>query len=497
MNAGRWSRPAVLLGLACAAYLALSCLTFLLPIFDVFDSLEYLSPYQPGGFNNRRLPLYPLLVHGLGQLLGDPSVAGKLIAKACVAGTGALLVTLVSRMFGVFAAASGALVLGALPLTVMLSSIVHPFPMYGLLLLLCAERLIHSVEAGRGHALGAAAAWAGLAALTRPEGFALIALVGLWQTVAFVKQRPVHRPSWIGGDLLMLLATAWFLMHPGYALQAARVSGKFSLGQVLDYFFTYLRAYPFLLGWLPLPLALLGLWPRRDEGAPTMARRAYAGITLYVLVSHLALLMTPSGWLSMYLYPTTVLLMGFVGVGLARLRRVRAGAWLAPAALVLSLVLALSEALPALFEIPKMLGPYHTACMFAAARAPKDAILVTADPRYARHWTGLRAVGYGRPLARRGSLVVLEDTLLKKTGHDLETEIEWLQSTRQAETLLDERGEFLPLIATSRCTLDHSLSYTPRIFDMRHTPQPSRAVVLRIPGTPKKRGSGSLENPQR
>jgi hypothetical protein len=479
----------VLLGLACAAYFLLSCLTFRLGIFDSFDSIEYLSPFRPAGFDPRRLPLYPLLVYGFGRVIGDSSVAGMLIGKLCVAGTGALLFGLVARLFGAFAAASGVLVLGVLPLTVMLSSIVHPFPLYGLLLAWCAERLVRSVEGDDGRALGRAAVAAGLAAFTRPEGFALVGLVGIWQAAAYARKHPVHWPSWIGGDLVMLAAVLWFLLHPGYALQAVGVSEKLGLAQVLDYLATYLRAYPFLFGWLALPFVFVGLasaWSRA-EGATAAARRAYAGIALYVAVSHLALLMTPSGWLSMYLYPTTVLAAGLAGAGLAWLRAVRGGAVLAPAALAGCTGLALRETLPALSEFPRMFGPYHTACMFAAEHAPPDQFLVAADARHAQHWTGLSTVGYARNIVRRGSVVVLEDVLLRKQGTDLESEIAWLTETREAEILFDERGEFRPLFATSRCTLDPALSWTPRILDLRKTPQPSRAVVLRIPGERRKK----------
>ncbi|NOT31008.1 MAG: hypothetical protein HOP15_11220 [Planctomycetes bacterium] len=477
----RGQRSALLWGFA--LYAVLSCSTFLLDIFETFDELEYLSPFIGADFHGRRLPLYPTLVVGLGHLLEDSSLAGQLISKVCVLGTGLILFRLLARLFGTFAACCATLLFGVLPVTVLQSSTVHPFGLYGLLLVLCAERLVRSVETERTGPLGAAAAAAGLAALTRPEGFTLVGLVALWQFVVFLRRRTVSWGSWIGGALVMAAAVGWFLLHPGYAEQAVRFSKKGSLALTGEYLVGYLRAYPMLLGWLALPFCFLGLVPERtvpSERTLSSARRAYFGIALFVLASDLALLMTPSGWGPVYLYPTTLLLTGFFGCGLERVRRLRGGRRLAPLALVGCVALALGEAVPALVEYRKMLAPFHEACVFAAAHATRNSVQ-TSEVRHTQRWTDLRAVSYRRRLARPGALIVLEDFFFNQRGNNLEAELAWLVNERRAEVLFDQRGEYLPLLASTVITLDPPVSYTPRVLELRHTPQPTRAVVLRIP----------------
>ena len=466
-----------------ALYAVLSSGTFLLDIFETFDSLEYLSPFGGGGFHGRRLPLYPTLVAGLGYLLEDASLAGQLISKGCVLGTGLILFGLLARLFGAFAACCATLLLGVLPLTVLQSSTVHPFGLYGLLLVLCAERLVRSVESGRTDPLGAAAAAAGLAALTRPEGFTLVGLVALWQLVVFLRRQAVSWRSWIGGDLVMAAAVGWFLLHPGYAQQAVRFSEKGSLALTSEYLLAYLRAYPMLLGWLALPFCFVGLVPEHTlpgEGSLSSARRAYFGIALFILASDLALLTTPSGWGPVYLYPTTLLLTGFFGRSLERLRRLRGGRWFAPLALVGCMALALTEAVPALLEYRKMLAPFHEASVFAAAHATRNSVQ-TSDVPHTQCWTNLRAVSYRRRLARPGALIVLEDFFFNQRGNNLEAELAWLASEHRAEILFDQRGEYRPVLASTVLTVDPPASFTPRVLELRHMPQPMRAVVLRIP----------------
>jgi hypothetical protein len=289
--------------------------------------------------------------------------------------------------------------------------------------------------------------------------------------------------SWIPGDLVMAAAVGWFVLHPGYAQQAVRFSDKSSLVLIGEYMLGYLRAYPVLLGWLALALLFLGLVPERGapgEAASRPARRAYLAIALYVLLSDLALLTTPSGWVADYLYPTTLLLTAYVGRGLERLRRARGGRWLAPLALAGCVALALVEAVPALVEHRKLLQPFHDASVFAAASDPRDRIL-SSDPPHARRWMRRRVLEYRRRLVRPGVVIVLEDFFFRQRGNDLEAELAWLTGQRGAEILFDQRGEYRPLLASTVNTIDPAQSFTPRMLALRRTPQPTRAVVLRIP----------------
>jgi hypothetical protein len=149
------------------------------PVVDVWarwDSDWYVQIAQHGyvwpSSRPAFFPLYPLLIGGLGRLLGGHTVlAGVLVSLAACAGAFVLLDRLARLRLGGEAARRAVLFLAVFPTTLFLGAVYSEslFLVLTLAAFLLAER-------GRFAAAGAAG---GLAALTRPAGLALVPALAL------------------------------------------------------------------------------------------------------------------------------------------------------------------------------------------------------------------------------------------------------------------------------------------------------------------------------
>jgi Mannosyltransferase (PIG-V) len=153
------------------------------PIVDVWarwDSDWYLQIAQHGyAWPSARpafFPLYPLLVGGLGRLLGDHDVlAGLLVSLAAGAGAFVLFFRLAELKLGRSGAVRATFLLAIFPTTLFFGAV------YGeSLFLILSVAAFLLAEQGR---FRAAAVAAGLAALTRPVGLALFPALAIlaWQ----------------------------------------------------------------------------------------------------------------------------------------------------------------------------------------------------------------------------------------------------------------------------------------------------------------------------
>ena len=157
-------------------------------------------------------PLYPLLVGGLGRVLGgEYLLAGLLVSLAACAGAFVLLYRLVEARLGRDDARRTVLYLALFPTSLFLGAV------YGeSLFLLLAVAVFLLAERGR---LGWAAVVAGLALLTRAQGVALLPVLGIyaWRAgprgraaallavpVAMFLTFPLVLEAWVGHGLAFL-----------------------------------------------------------------------------------------------------------------------------------------------------------------------------------------------------------------------------------------------------------------------------------------------------
>jgi 4-amino-4-deoxy-L-arabinose transferase-like glycosyltransferase len=123
--------------------------------------------YHAGDGSAAFYPLYPLLVGGIGRLFGGYYVsAGLVISLACCAGSFVLLYRIARRRLGDDPAALAVLYLAIFPMALFLQAVYNE----SLFLLL----VLASFAFAERNSWLAAAAFAGLAILTRPTGFALL-----------------------------------------------------------------------------------------------------------------------------------------------------------------------------------------------------------------------------------------------------------------------------------------------------------------------------------
>src|SRR5262245_15714461 len=162
--------------------------------FDRFDSVEYVQlsqtwwpkegqPFQPY-LHEKRLPFFPILIALANRLVPDPSLAAKLLTRACGSALVVACFALVAEVVGTAAAATtglvAALLVASCPHGLFLAGFTYPLPLFALFLVLATHAAVRHVRSGRLRPLLVANLIVALACFTRPEGFAVVPpLVGL------------------------------------------------------------------------------------------------------------------------------------------------------------------------------------------------------------------------------------------------------------------------------------------------------------------------------
>lgn len=180
------------------------------------DAVRYLDLAQNGyttiGENRINLvfyPLYPLLMRGLGLIIGNLATAGMILSRLAYAGAGVLLYELILLDGDKRRAWDGVILLGLYPFSIFATG-VYTEGLFLFLTIAClyALRKQNFVLAG---CVGF------LAALTRTQGVLLL-FPAVYEWLVELLQRPKRHPRWRDGFLFLIPAGFCVYLGINYAL---------------------------------------------------------------------------------------------------------------------------------------------------------------------------------------------------------------------------------------------------------------------------------------
>ena len=494
--------------LALIALLFVAHLARSVRFFDRWDEIEFIQGAQQlaAGHmvdSDKRLPLFSFSIAAVRAVvrpvLPDWSVAARLATQLLGAGTLLALAGLASEAFGAAAGLAAALLLATCPLALAAAAIVHPVVPLALLVTLAAWSLARHLRTGSIGALALANVLVALAGFTRPEGFAFAPLA-FWLDARVCMRRGDTRPrpaaaaGLAAAAATILLSAAWFATHAWYARAVATTLGQETrLAHAASYVAAYLRALPSLLSY---PAALLAAAGLVRLVVDAFARRLDARARAFALVGGWLAVALLAG-LASYPYFTTIYLLTLVPVvlalaahgldGLARLGR-PSDAPPRRAVVAAGLAVAVAVNLPlAEYEITqygRVLADYHDCCLWVRDRRQAEApapsgFVVAMDPNHLRWWTAVPALSYRREYAVGARHVVLSDLFAQNFGFDYDEELRWL-AARGGTVVFSSERSLRPTLGMTLCQPYRDV-FTPRILDVRWTPQRFRSAVVELP----------------
>ena len=494
--------------LALIALLFVAHLARSVRFFDRWDEIEFIQGAQQLAAgrmvdSDKRLPLFSFAIAAVHAavrpVLPDWSVAARLATQLLGAGTLLALAGLASEAFGAATGLASALLLATCPLALAAAAIVHPVVPLALLVTLAAWSLARHRRTGSIGALALANVLVALAGFTRPEGFAFAPLAFWFDVRVFARRgdarpRPAAAVGLGAAAAAILLSAAWFATHAWYARTVATtLAHEALLEHAASYVKAYLRALPSVLSY---PAALLAAAGLVRLGVDALSRRLDARARAFALVGGW-LAVTLLAGLASYPYFTTIYLLTLVPVvlalaahgldGLARLGR-PAGAPPRRAVVAAGLAVAVAVNVPLgeyeITQYGRVLADYHDCCLWvrerrqAGAPAPSG-FVVAMDPNHLRWWTAIPALPYRREFAVGARHVVLCDLFAQNFGFDYDEELRWLAAQGGNVVFSSERS-LRPTLGMTLCQPYRDV-FTPRILDVRWTPQLFRSAVVELP----------------
>jgi len=494
--------------LALIALLFVAHLARSVRFFDRWDEIEFIQGAQKLATghmvdSDKRLPLFSFAIAAVRAVvrpvLPDWSVAARLATQLLGAGTLLALAGLASEAFGAAAGLVAALLLATCPLALASAAIVHPVVPLALLVTLAAWCLARHLRTGSIGALALANVFVALAGFTRPEGFAFAPLAFWLDARAYMRRgdarpRPGAAAGLAAAAATILLSAWWFATHAWYARAVVTTLAREGpLAHAASYLTAYLRALPSLLSY---PAALLAAAGLVRLVAAARARRLDARARAFALVGGWLVVALLAG-LASYPYFTTIYLLTLLPValalaahgldGLARLGR----PYDAPprrAVVAAGLAVAVAVNLPLgeyeITQYGRVLADYHDCCLWVRdrrqAKAPAPSGFVVAmDPVHLRWWTAVPSLSYRREFAVGARHVVLCDLFAQNFGFDYDEELRWL-AARGGNVVYSSERSLRPTLGMTLCQPYRDV-FTPRILDVRWTPQRFRSAVVELP----------------
>lgn len=475
--------------------------------FDRFDCVEYIQhaqtwwprpgePFKPM-LHEKRLPLFPILIALANRIVPDPSLAAKLLVRACGSALVVASFALVAEVVGAGAAAAtglvAALLVASCPLGIFLAGVIHPLPLFVLLTTLATHAVVRHFKSGRARPLAVANLLVALACFTRPEGFAFVPPLLLLDARAFRRAGVGGRAAIAAGAAAQLGAFAFFLNHFWYGEHVAVTvrSGSF-VDHVVRWAAGYLQLFPSLCSYVAFVFVLIGaitLGTRLRRRELDVGRRVLFFAALWSFVVILAGISAFDNFVGSYFYSSLPLALCVGAFGVERV----AAAFRRPAvarALLLAAILAVNVPFAAakLASFDHVLADEHDCCLWlkdqvGVDRRGRQELVVAIDPNHLKWWTGLAAHPYRRDFLEKTDKVrwvVLSDLILQDFKLDFDQEVEWLCREKGARVVHTAETDVRPLFASTYCQ-PYSKVYTPEIVAVRFQLHHFRSAVLELP----------------
>jgi hypothetical protein len=482
--------------------------------FDRFDCVEYIqlsqtwwpkagTPFEPV-LHEKRLPLFPILIALANRLVPDPSLAAKLLTRACGSALVVAAFALVAELFGATTGLVAALLVATCPLGIFLAGVIHPLPLFALFMVVATHAVVRHVGGardGRGGPIGplvAANLIVALACFTRPEGFAFVPpLLGLDARAAW-RAGARGRVAIACGVIAQAASALFFMKHFWYGehvVVTAR-SGSF-VDHVVRWAAGYLQLLPSLCSYVAFAFVLIGAWTllqRWRRGELDAGQRALFVAALYAFVAILGGIAAFDNFVGAYFYSPLPLALCVGAVGFARVvaaagARARLHARLITALLLVAILgVNVPLAIAKLKSFEHVLADEHDCCLWlkehiGVDRKGRQENVLAIDPNHLAWWTGLAVHPYHRESFQKGDkvrFVVLSDLILQNFKQDFDIEVDWLCQEKGARVVYRSETDVRPLFATTYCQ-PYSKVYTPAIVAVRFDLHHFRSAVLELP----------------
>lgn len=475
--------------------------------FDRLDCVEYIQhaqswwprpgqPFRPI-LHEKRLPLFPILIALANRIVPDPSLAAKLLTRACGSALVVASFALVTEVAGTAAAATtglvAALLVATCPLGIFLAGVIHPLPLFALLTTLATHAVVRHFRSGRVGPLVAANLIVALACFTRPEGFAFVPPL-LWLDVrAGRKAGAGGRAAIVAGLAAQAASFLFFMKHFWYGQRLVDTArGDSFVRHFLEWSAGYLRLLPSLCSYVAFGFVLVGavtLLRRLRRGELDPGQRAFFFAALGSFVVILAGISAFDNFIGCYIDSALPLALCVGAFGVERVvaacaRPRVARALLLTAALAVNVPFAVAK----LVSFDHVLADEHDCCLWlkehvGVDRRGRREFVLAIDENHFAWWTGLAAGHYRRDfLEKAGKVrwVVLSDLLLQNFHLDFDQEVDWLCREKGARVVHESSTDVRPLFATTYCQ-PYSKVYTPAIVAVRFDLHHFRSAVLELP----------------
>jgi dolichyl-phosphate-mannose-protein mannosyltransferase len=475
--------------------------------FDRFDSVEYVQlsqtwwpkagqPFQPY-LHEKRLPFFPILIALANRLVPDPSLAAKLLTRACgsalVVACFALVVEVVGTATAAIPGLVAALLVASCPHGLFLAGFTYPLPLFALLVVLATHAVVRHVRSGRLRPLVAANFVVAVACFTRPEGFAVVPPLLWLDARAAWRGSAGSRVGIAAGVLAQATAAAYFLRHFFYgAIVAETVRSGGFVRHLCDWIAGYLQLLPSLCSYTAFAFVLIGaftLFRRLRRGELDPGQRAFLFAAAWTFVVVLIGISSYDVFVGAYLYSPLPLALCVGAIGVERV----AAAFARPA-LVRTLLLLAILAVNVPFAVANfqnfanVLADEHDCAVWLKEnigidKRGRQEIVLAIDPNHITWWTGLTAHPYQRDHLEKGHKVrwvVLDDLILQHFQLDFDTEIDWLCRERGARVVHRAETDVRPIFATTYCQ-PYSKLFTPEVLPVRFDLHHFRSAVLELP----------------
>jgi len=124
--------------------------------------------------HEKRLPLFPILIALTNRLVPDPSLAAKLLTRACGSALVVACFALVAELFGATTGLVAALLVATCPLGVFLAGVIHPLPLFALFVVLATHAGMRHVRSNHVNPLIITNLIITLTYFTQPKKFAFV-----------------------------------------------------------------------------------------------------------------------------------------------------------------------------------------------------------------------------------------------------------------------------------------------------------------------------------
>lgn len=423
------------------------------------------------------LPLYPILLQLVNLVVSDPEVSGKLISSLATSLSIFPLYFIAKRIGGRKSGIYCVILFSCSAISMRWSLQVMTDTTFLLFFLLSIWNIIEFFPDMNKNRLRLATVTAALAALTRPEAMGLIpvlVLLYLWQ---FHRKgaREFFKTIWSASAWLPL--PIWFIATASsnnYFKEISAEASKFDLSKIALFLITYLKAFPYILGYPIAIMALLGAYFLIKEKKP-----GFPVLFILLALMWLTVLMNHWAWTTRLVYPFVPLALILAAVGIVNVE-MRFSQFLARVVFGVCVVYSLVFLVAVLHYQRDSFGDVKRSSLFIKENLSGKEVF-TDELVKTNFWTGRELYFWaGKSFSpidtsnlRKGDYVVLHSFYTK----DIPKVLNHLNKRFRVYHVYRSESRIVPLLGDDIIMVT---SNSPQVFNQRFTPQDFESVIIEL-----------------